>query len=95
MAEDIGQLESMLEHGDMEGAGTLFQGILAAEQGGKDEAEAIVAFAEVYTDVMASLGERYRAALEIAVRGLEKVKHAQVAVADSVRIGEVRKSLGM
>lgn len=90
---DISKLESLLVEKKYDEVREIVRSAVAEEIPEKDRGALLVGLSSAYLDILNSLNESYRQALEEAVAGMKAINAAESKMNDRIRIAEVRASL--
>jgi hypothetical protein len=94
-SQDISKIESLLALGKLEEAKALIASAVQAQMGDIEKGRAIAGVASLYADVANAVNVKYRDALIKAIADIKRVDAAESKDMDTVRVEEVKKSLGM
>lgn len=93
MNPDISKLELLLSEDRLEEARPIIRQIASAKLSAKEQASAYISLASAYADIANSINRQYKAALERAIDGMDKISRAEGKAADGARVAEIKDSL--
>lgn len=94
MNNDIQKLESLLAEKKLDEAREVIKSIISAKMSDEEKGDILIGLSSAYLDIMNSINESYRDALDEAINGLETVNSADSRMTDIIRVAEIKESLG-